>query len=218
MLPFYGRKLSRKTKNFDVNELKRFKYFFDEGNFEKVKKERRLTFLKKNLEIGFGSGENVLFQSLRKKDEVFLACDPFISGSEKLKKKIDELGADNLYFTDLDFYKLHNLIKTFIFKRIFILFPDPWPKKKHKKRRLINNDFVDTLSAMSSKDTQVVVATDHEGYSTQVIKSFLKDRKFKLALHKINQLVLNDLEIYPTKYFMKARNEKKIVNFFLFKK
>jgi tRNA (guanine-N7-)-methyltransferase len=128
------------------------------------------------------------------------------------------MGADNIYFTDLDFFKLSNLIKKFFFKRIFILFPDPWPKERHKKRRLINDNFVNALLEISSNDTQILVATDHQEYSTQVIKSFSKGKKFKLVLYKTNQLVLNGLEICPTKYFIKAKNENKSINFFLFKK
>ena len=65
MLSFYGRKFSRKTKNFDLNKLKEFEYFFDELKFRKLIKETRFNSLIKNLEIGFGSGDNILFQSLK---------------------------------------------------------------------------------------------------------------------------------------------------------
>ena len=75
MLPFYGRKLSRKTGRLKYKDLVDFDFFFDESNYHKI-----LEFLQKikaplNLEIGFGVGENLVFQSKKKKEEFFVACD-----------------------------------------------------------------------------------------------------------------------------------------------
>ena len=138
MLPFYGRRLSRNTKNYELDNLESFNYFFN-NSISILKKKISTSKTKSlNLEIGFGTGENLIFQSKRCNDEIFIACDPFISGSLKLKKKIEDERLGNIFFTSLGYFELYNFIKTFFFRKIYILFPDPWPKKRHKKRRLIN--------------------------------------------------------------------------------
>ena len=87
MLPFYGRKLSRKTKGLNLADLKNYEFFFNDVNFTNTKRKLKKFRRNFNLEIGFGKGENLIFQSQIKKKEFFLAIDPFISGGLKLKKK-----------------------------------------------------------------------------------------------------------------------------------
>ena len=104
------------------------------------------------------------------------------------------------------------------FKKIFILFPDPWPKKKHKKRRLINEEFVKDLDKITLKHSQILIATDDEDYSNQISKSFSKQNSFKLLLKTSDNQILEDYKIYPTKYFRKAKRENRRTNFFIYQK
>ena len=67
MLPFYGRRLSRKTKRFNSFDLENYDFFFNEINFSDIKKILVKHFQNVNLEIGFGKGENLIFQSQKKK-------------------------------------------------------------------------------------------------------------------------------------------------------
>ena len=133
MLPFYGRKLSRKTKRFNLIDLKNFKFFFNELNLRNTKKNLNKLCRNVNLEIGFGKGENLIFQSQTKKDDIFFAIDPFISGGLKLKAEIEIFEISNIYFSNVTFSQFFEIIGDFNFKKIFILFPDPWPKKKIKR-------------------------------------------------------------------------------------
>ena len=130
MLPFYGRRLTRKTKKFNSCDLENFEFFFNEINFNDTKKKLVKSFQDFNLEIGFGKGENLIFQSQIKKKDIFLAIDPFISGGLKLKKNIEILKISNIFFSDLSFSQFFEIVGDVNFKKIFILFPDPWPKKK----------------------------------------------------------------------------------------
>ena len=138
MLPFYGRKYLRKTNKSNVDNLKNFKFFFDETNFRKTKNNLSKFNRNINLEIGFGKGENLIFQSQVQKNDFFFAIDPFISGGLKLKEKIEMFRISNIFFSDVTFSQFIKINGNLNFKKIFILFPDPWPKKKHKKRRIIN--------------------------------------------------------------------------------
>ena len=130
MLPFNGRRLSRKTRRFNSFDLESYEFFFNELNFNDIKKKLVKSYQNVNLEIGFGKGENLIFQSQIKKKDIFLAIDPFISGGLNLKKKIEILKISNIFFSNATFSQFFKIVGDVNFKKIFILFPDPWPKKK----------------------------------------------------------------------------------------
>ena len=218
MLPFYGRKLSRKTNKLNFIDLRNFEFFFNEVNFNHTKKKLNKLSKNVNLEIGFGKGENLIFQSKIKKNDFFFAIDPFISGALRLKEEIEVSKTSNIFFSNLTFSQFFEIVGDFSFKKIFILFPDPWPKKKHKKRRLINEEFVKCLNQITLKNAEIYIATDHQDYSNQITKSFLKQNFFKLILQTIDDQSFQDYNIYPTKYFRKAKSENRRINFFIYKK
>ena len=218
MLPFYGRKLSRKTKNFCLNELEKCKFFFNEEKFKKLKSKLIFSSKRINLEIGFGMGDHLVFLSQKLKNEVFLAVDPFLSGNVNLKKKIEINEIKNVYYSNLDFLSFLNLSKKILFKDIFVLFPDPWPKTKHQKRRLINEKFVEKVNKVINCKSRVLVATDHRDYSNQILKCFTKQNLFENNLFSYQSLTRENLNFFPTKYFYKAKREKRDVNYFIFTK
>ena len=218
MLPFYGRRLSRKTKRSNLSDLKNYKFFFNDINLHNKKKNLNKLYRNFNLEIGFGKGENLIFQSQIKKNDIFFSIDPFISGGIKLKKEIEIFEISNIYFSNVTFSQFFEMIGDFNFKKIFILFPDPWPKKKHKKRRLINEEFVKNLDQITFKNSEVYIVTDDDDYSNQISKSFLKQNFFKLLLKSTDNQSFEDYKIYPTKYFRKAKRENRRINLFIYQK
>ena len=218
MLPFYGRRLSRKTKRFNSFDLENYEFFFNEINFSDTKKKLAKHFQNVNLEIGFGIGENVIFQSQIKKKDIFLAIDPFISGGFKLRQKIEIFKISNIFFSNVTFSQFFEIVGDVNFKKIFILFPDPWPKKKHKKRRLINEEFVKNLDKLTLRHSEILIATDDEDYSNQILKSFSKQNFFKLILKTSDNQLFEDYKIYPTKYFRKAKRENRKIYLFIYQK
>lgn len=218
MLPFYGRRLSRNTKRFNLIDLENYKFFFNELTLGYTNKKLYKICRNINLEIGFGQGENLIFQSQTRKKDIFFAIDPFLSGGLKLKKEIEISKISNIYFSNVTFSQFFEIIDDLNFKKIFILFPDPWPKKKHKKRRLINEEFVKNLDQITFKDSEIYIATDDEDYSNQISKSFCKQNFFKLFLRTTDNQCFEDYNIYPTKYFRKAKRENRRINFFIYKK
>ena len=218
MLPFYGRRLSRKTKRFNSFDLENYEFFFNEINFSDTKKKLVESCQNVNLEIGFGKGENLIFQSQIKKKDIFLAIDPFISGGLNLKKKIEIFKISNIFFSNVTFSQFFEIVGDVNFKKIFILFPDPWPKKKHKKRRLINEEFVKHINQITLKNSEIYIATDDEDYSNQISKSFLKQNFFKLLLKTTDNQSFQNYNIYPTKYFRKAKRENRRINLFIYQK
>ena len=217
MLNFYGRKYPRNIKNDQLKSLNDFEFFLDINKIKRFNAKIK-RFKSFNLEIGFGVGENIFAQSQKNKNDLFLGCDPYLSGSLKLKKNIKEYGLKNLFFTNLDFLELFKFLKGIIFKKIIILFPDPWPKKRHKKRRLINSYFVDLIELISFDETKIIVATDHEDYLNQILYVFYKSKSFLLSTKVIGYEVGFSFDIFLTNYYKKAKKNKKKVYFLLFEK
>ena len=217
MLNFYGRKYPRNIKNDQLKELYDFKFFLDKSKIKTFKNKIK-KFEAFNLEIGFGVGENIFAQSVKNDKDLFLGCDPYLSGSFNLKKEIKTFGLRNLFFTNLDFLELFKFLKKTIFTKKVILFPDPWPKKRHKKRRLINSYFVSLLELISFEKTKIIVATDHEDYLNQILYEFYKSKSFELSTEVIGSEVYNCFNISLTKYYKKAKKINKRVYVLLFEK
>ena len=217
MLNFYGRRCPRNIKKIQLENLNDFKFFLDKNKIKKLKTKIK-KFKTSNLEIGFGGGENIIAQSQKNNSDFFLGCDPYLGGSFNLKKQIKKIGLKNIFFTNLDFLELFKFLKGITFNKIIILFPDPWPKKRHKKRRLINTNFVDLLELITFDETKVIVATDHKDYLNQILYVFYKNKSFELSTEIIGYEVGFVFNIFLTKYHEKAKKRKKKVYFLLFEK
>jgi len=92
------------------------------------------------LEIGFGGGEHLAHQAALNPDIDFIGAEPFINGVAKLLALIDEKGLGNIRIHDDDVRYLLEALPAACVDRIYLLYPDPWPKVRHHKRRLVNAD------------------------------------------------------------------------------
>ena len=218
MLSFYGRRLVKGTKDLDLQNLIKSPFFFTEEEINDFLKSSFFLKKKKNLEIGFGTGENLIFQSLKFKNQIFLACDPFLTGSIKLLKKIEIMNIKNIFFSSLDFSSLYQKIRNSEFERIFILFPDPWHKRKHFKRKLINQPFIKQIKLISHNKTSIVIATDDLIYQDIIRETFKKDGNFEKIVEKTNNTFLGIVDVIETKYYKKALEKQKKSIFFVFNK
>ena len=98
------------------------------------------------LEIGFGGGEHVSGQARRNPNIGVLASEVFYEGVAKLLGQIEDESLSNIRIWPEDGRELVDGLEANSIDRAFILFPDPWPKARHQKRRLIQPDFLDTLA------------------------------------------------------------------------
>ena len=92
------------------------------------------------------------------------------------------------------------------------MFPDPWPKKRHKKRRLINSEFVNLLESITFDKTKIIIATDHNDYLNQILYEFYKSKHFKKesfiwkSLLKRNSILLwSKMCLMKTKFFLNKK-------------
>ena len=140
------------------------------------------------IEIGFGNGEILIDSALRNPDDNFIGIEVYESGIGQCLIHLSEKKLSNVRLINEDAkHILNHSFKDQAIDQINIFFPDPWPKKKHHKRRLINQEFILLIGKKLKKNGCINIATDWDDYAEQIIDVFNKSNLFK----KTNNLRLN---------------------------
>ncbi len=130
-------------------------------------------FSKLALEIGFGGGEHLLAQAAHNPDTLFIGCEPYINGVAKCLVGIEEQNLKNIRLFTRDARELIEALPDACLDSVFILFPDPWPKARHNKRRLVNAQTLSMLARIHKKGGRLLLATDHVDYSVWMLEVLL---------------------------------------------
>ena len=116
------------------------------------------------LEIGFGAGEHLVWQAEHHPEVGLIGCEPFINGVAKCLAHIERTGVGNVrLFTD-DARLVMAALPDQSLSRTFILFPDPWPKTRHHKRRFVERANLDVLARLMKPGAELRLATDDPSY------------------------------------------------------
>lgn len=121
------------------------------------------------LEIGFGGGEHLAALAAANRDVTMVGVEPFLSGVAKLLVMIDKSGLDNVRLLMDDARLLLGALPDRSLARAFILYPDPWPKLRHHKRRIINDTTVAQLARVLEPGAELRIATDHADYRRWIL-------------------------------------------------
>ena len=214
---FYGRRKGRKisSSNSKIIEDHSNEFYIRE---EQISKFELNQYDKNILEIGFGSGDNLVNMSLNQPNDFFIGCDAYFNGCAKLLKKIVNKNIRNIKIWPDDIHLIIKKFKRNFFDLILILQPDPWPKKKHKKRRLIQQNFLDDLYLILKNDGKIIISTDHNEMKSWILEQFhlRKDFLWIRDGYRYNNKQPN--WIINTKYCKKALENNKVVNWYFFKK
>jgi tRNA (guanine-N7-)-methyltransferase len=130
------------------------------------------------LEIGFGGGEHMAAQAARNPDVLVLGAEPFQNGVASAVRHIDEQSLANVRLHDGDVRDLLVRLPDASLDRVFILFPDPWPKARHHKRRLIQTDTVAELARVLRPGGRLRFASDWADYVDRSLERFLQNPAF----------------------------------------
>ena len=127
------------------------------------------------LEIGFGAGEHVRELALANPNKIILGAEPFENGIAALLSAIcDDNNIVNDEYKNIriwpDDVRLILNKNQFSFSEIWVLHPDPWPKARHEKRRLLSAEFLNILSKHLASDGKIIIGTDHWGYYDWIIE------------------------------------------------
>jgi tRNA (guanine-N7-)-methyltransferase len=134
------------------------------------------------LEIGFGSGEHLATQASHNSHVGFIGCEPFINGVASLVSSIYEKPLKNIRIVKDDARLLLARLPNQSIGRIYVLFPDPWPKKRHHKRRIIQNEAVRMCLRILQPGGLLVMATDDEEYAHWIQNTMAEQPAFEQVL------------------------------------
>ncbi len=128
------------------------------------------------LDIGFGNGESIIHAAQKYPEVNFLGIEVHLPGVGHLLMSIQELGLTNVRIIRNDAVDMLTLfIKDESLAAIHIFFPDPWHKKRHHKRRIMNQNFLDLIQKKLTKDGRLHYASDWEPYALEVQELFAKN-------------------------------------------
>lgn len=131
------------------------------------------------LEIGFGNGESLLQMAAENPDQNFVGIEVHRPGVGHLLHLIGEQGLQNLRVMNHDAIDiLQNQIADHSLSRVQLFFPDPWHKKKHNKRRIVQTAFLDLLATTLKANGQIHFATDWEPYAVHMMQTLEQHKQF----------------------------------------
>ena len=156
------------------------------------------------LEIGFGGGEHLAWQASENPDIGMIGCEPFINGYAKLLSKIDEQGQANIRILPADARPLLESLEDASISRAFLLFPDPWPKSRHHKRRFVQTKTLDQLARVLKDGAEFRVASDISGYVAWTLERTMPHPDFEWTAESSEDWHNRPDDWAPTRYEAKA--------------
>lgn len=159
------------------------------------------------MEIGFGSGEHLAGLAERYPDVGFIGCEPFINGVAALVSVIDEKKQTNIRIFDDDVRLLFPHLPANSLQRIYLPYADPWPKKKHHRRRLVQADTIRTFAELLKDNGEFRFASDHMGYIQWVLELMNCRSDFEWTARRPRDWLVRPADSIETRYEAKARSK-----------
>jgi tRNA (guanine-N7-)-methyltransferase len=159
------------------------------------------------LEIGFGSGEHLLWQAEQNPEIGFIACEPFINGVAALLGSVEDRGLKTVHIHDGDARDVLAWLPEGTIARAFILFPDPWPKKRQVKRRLVSPELVAALARVMAPGGELRFASDDADYAGQALLAVKQSGAFRWLAAKAADWQMRPADWPETRYERKALSE-----------
>lgn len=131
------------------------------------------------LEIGFGNGEHLAAQAAAHHDIGCVGCEPYVNGVSMALRHIAEAGLDNFKILADDARKLLPVLPEASLERVFLLFPDPWPKTRHHRRRFLQPTVLDHLARVMSDGAVLRLSTDHAELGRFMLGQALRHSAFE---------------------------------------
>jgi tRNA (guanine-N7-)-methyltransferase len=170
------------------------------------------------LEIGFGGAEHLLWQAAHHPNVNFIGCEPFEDGVVKALSGIEEGKLANIRLHADDARPLLRWLPDRSLERVFILFPDPWPKKKHVKRRLVGTALLDELARVMKPGCELRVGTDIGDYARTILLALIGHPAFTWPARGPDDWRIRGDDWPATRYEQKAVREGRARYYFRFKR
>ncbi len=212
---FYGRRKGRSlSKSCQLALIEGVKYLIKKEELSNiVNTEKRII-----LEIGFGDGKNLINSARINTNALYIGADPFLNTTARCLHKLLKYNLNNVVIWPDDVRKILKYFPRKSISEIKILFPDPWPKKKHQNRRLIQDEFLKTIGSIMKNEGTITIATDEDRLKRWILEKFQKYKNFEWEAKCSKDWQSRPIDCYETKYEFKSIIQKRNPSWFVFKK
>jgi tRNA (guanine-N7-)-methyltransferase len=159
------------------------------------------------LEIGFGAGEHLAARAAANPEIGFLGAEHYLAGIASLLKHIADADLDNIRILTDDAALLLDALPDACLGRVFLLYPDPWPKARHEKRRFLSHENLDRLHRVMKPGGELLVATDHPVYLAWAVERMASRKDFILLAESPKDWREAPVDWPGTRYEAKAIRE-----------
>lgn len=156
------------------------------------------------LEVGFGGGEHLAAQAEANPETGFIGCEPFLNGVAKLLTQIEAQRLSNVRVHMDDARLLIPRLPDRSLCAVYVLFPDPWPKLRHHKRRFIQTQTLDQIARVLKPGGELRVATDHPDYAVWALQHLIADSRFRWTAERAVDWQARSPDWPATRYEQKA--------------
>ena len=164
-LPSFVKRRGRITKSQEDN-LSHLSSYEISSYLQIIQAKKK--FSKVVLEVGFGNGENTLALAKQNPDTLYIASEVYLAGIGSLLGEIVDGAIQNIFITSGDIRLLIDDIKEPVFDDVIVICPDPWPKFKHHKRRMLTNEFFELIHPTIQDGGELFMSTDVEDYAESI--------------------------------------------------
>ena len=160
-----------------------------------------------HLEIGFGAGEHLAGQAAAHPDTGFIGCEPFLNGVVGALGHIRDGGLDNVRLHMGDALEVVERLPDASLSRVYLLHPDPWPKARHAKRRMVNHGPLDAIAAKLMPGGEFRLGTDDPTYCRWAMMVMNQRRDFSWLAGSAQDFLTRPADWPETRYERKARRQ-----------
>lgn len=170
------------------------------------------------LEIGFGAGEHLAALARSQPKIGFIGCDPFINGVARLLVDINQKRLENIRIVIEDAGLLMESLRGASIGAAFLLFPDPWPKRRHHKRRFVGQKNIKEMARVLANEAQWRIATDHMGYCRWILDHMTNAEDFDWLARRPADWRSHPGDGPRTRYEEKGINEGRLPAYMTFRR
>ena len=170
------------------------------------------------LEIGFGGGESMIAQAQDAQQTGFIGVEPFVNGMAKALAAIEGQGLRNIRLHFDDAANLIDWLPKEFLSRIDLVHPDPWPKRRHWKRRFVQDEMVARLARILRPGGEFRFVTDIPDYAAWTLQRLMRSRDFEWTAQTADDWRRPWPRFTTTRYNAKASREERASCFLIFRR